>query len=78
MSRESLRLSNVSVFMKKVTEATQMMQSGIGIIVNKNYYRSKGIERFFFGKSAVGLFPETDMWTRDHFSSWRTVTGIQA
>jgi len=43
-----------------------MMQSRDWDIVNKNLLPLKGIERFS-EKSAVGLFPETDMWTRDHF-----------
>jgi PAS domain S-box-containing protein len=63
MAEESLRLSNERF--EKVTEATNDAIRDWDI-VNKTYYRSKGIERFF-GKSAVGLFPETDMWTRDHF-----------
>jgi len=50
---------------EKVTEATDDAIWDWDI-ANQTYYRSKAIERFF-GKDAAGLFPESTMWSKDHF-----------
>jgi len=50
---------------EKVTEATNDAIWDWDI-VNQTYYRSKAIERFF-GKEDAGLFPESNMWSRNHF-----------
>jgi PAS domain S-box-containing protein len=50
---------------EKVTEATKDAIWDWDI-VNQTYYRSKSIE-IFFGKDAAGLFPESNMWSRNHF-----------
>jgi len=55
----------MSVFEK--VQRQPMMQSGIGIMVNKNLFSQKVFERFFSVKSAVRIiFQRRDMWT-DHF-----------
>jgi PAS domain S-box-containing protein len=50
---------------KKVTEATKDAIWDWDI-VNQTYYRSKAIERFF-GKEDTGLFPDSNMWSRNYF-----------
>lgn len=63
IAEENLRQSNERF--EKVTLATNDAIWDWDI-VNKTYYRSKGIEQLF-GKSAAGLFPERDMWSRNYY-----------
>jgi PAS domain S-box-containing protein len=50
---------------EKVTEATNDAIWDWDM-VNKTFYRSKAFERFF-GKDATGIFPDSDLWSRDRF-----------
>ncbi|WP_363319839.1 PAS domain S-box protein [Flavobacterium sp.] len=64
-AEESILQSNERF--EKVTEATNDVIWDWDI-ENKTYYRSKAIKRFF-GKKYSGVFPDTDLWSTEHFHS---------